>query len=93
MLEELSPRNLKKYFTDDEITVFRQQTYEKETFELPLVFDNMVEIAPDQWIEKITAKELMRLKDSQVIKYNENTQRTMQRVVHGEKRYYRTMLS
>ena len=77
VLDTLSHKEISKYFTAEEIKALSNQKYITETFELPLVFENMVEIAPDQWIGKITAKELMHLKDSQVIKYNENTQRTL----------------
>ena len=93
VLDTLSHKEISKYFTAEEIKVLSNQKYITETFELPLVFENMVEITPDQWIGKITAKELMHLKDSQVIKYNENTQRTMQRAVHGENRYYKIALN
>ena len=93
VLDTLSHKEISKYFTAEEIKALSNQKYVTETFELPLVFDNMVEIAPDQWIGKITAKELMYLKDSQVIKYNENTQRTLKRIVRGENRYYKIALN
>lgn len=35
----------------------------------------------------------MDLKDAQVIRYNENTQRTLRRIVRGEDRYYRIYLN
>jgi hypothetical protein len=53
----------------------------------------MVQVAPDQWIGAITAKELMKLKRQQLIKYNENTQRTMRRIVHGQDRYFKIFLN
>lgn len=93
MLSGLAPDDVKKYFTAEEVKMFSQEKFEKPEFELPLVFKNMVQIAPDQWIGRITAKELMALKDAQVIKYNENTQRTMRRVVRGESRYYKIALN
>ena len=93
MLSGLAPDDVKKYFTAEEVKMFSQEKFEKPEFELPLVFKNMVQIAPDQWIGRITAKELMALKDAQVIKYNENTQRTMRRIVRGESRYYKIALN
>lgn len=93
MLSGLAPEDVKKYFTSEEVKMFEQEKFEKPEFELPLVFKNMAQIAPDQWIGRITAKELMALKDAQVIKYNENTQRTMRRVVRGESRYYKIALN
>lgn len=93
LLDGLSSNEVNKYFTEEEIKVFSKQKLEHEEFELPLIFQNMTQIAPDQWIGKITARELMRLKNAQVIKYNENTQRTMRRIIHGENRYYRIALN
>lgn len=93
MLDGLSQNEVKKYFTEEEIKVFSKQKLAHEEFELPLVFNDMVQVAPDQWIGKISARELMRLKDAQIIKYNENTQRTMRRIIHGEDRYYRIALN
>ena len=93
MLYGLAPKEVNRYFTDEEIAIFSKEKFEHTGFELPLVFKNMVQIAPDQWIGRITAKELMALKDAQVIKYNENTQRTMRRVVRGESRYYKIALN
>lgn len=93
MLYGLAQDEVGKYFTDEEIKIFSAETFNKTEFELPLVFNNMVQISPDQWIGKITAKELMALKDAQVIKYNENTQRTMRRIVRGESRYYKIALN
>ena len=93
MLNGLAENEVKKYFTDAEIKTLKKQKLADDKFELPLIFEDMTQIAPDQWIGKITAKELMRLKDAQIIKYNENTQRTMKRVVHGENRYYKIMLN
>ena len=93
MLYGLAPKEVNRYFTDEEIAIFSKEKFEHTGFELPLVFKNMVQIAQDQWIGRITAKELMALKDAQVIKYNENTQRTMRRVVRGESRYYKIALN
>ena len=93
ILSGLAPDDVKKYYTAEEVKMFSREKFEKPEFELPLVFKNMVQIAPDQWIGRITAKELMALKDAQVIKYNENTQRTMRRIVRGESRYYKIALN
>ena len=93
MLTGLAPDEVKRYFTAEEIKSFSKEKFDKPEFELPLVFKNMVQIASDQWIGKITAKELIALKDAQIIKYNENTQRTMRRIVRGESRYYKIALN
>jgi len=93
LLDGLAPSETRKYFTEEEIKIFSQQKLAYEEFEPPLIFNDMVQVASDQWIGKISAQDLMRLKDAQIIKYNENTQRTMRRIIHGENRYYRIALN
>ncbi len=89
LLEAIAPKAISSYYNEEEVSSFQKMKFPKKEFKLPLVFDPMVQITPDQWIGKITAKELMALRDAQVIKYNENTQRTLRKVVHGENKYYK----
>lgn len=65
-----------------------------ETAKLPkqLVYD-MIQIADDQWIGKITVSELMQLRDAQIINYNENTQRVMKRIHKGNEEIYQISLN
>ena len=53
----------------------------------PIKWD-MVEVSDDQWIGKITVQDLMKLRDARLIKYNENTQRTLKRVINNGFEYY-----
>lgn len=80
------------FFTDDEINYFSTNIYEEHKISFPIKFD-MIQIAPDQWIGKITVKELMMLRDYQLIYYNEITQRTLQHVVNRDFEYYQISLN
>ena len=91
-LSQLKPKLIPDYFTDREINAFSVQKYEERKQLDKVEFHNMIRITDDQWIGSITVKQLMKLKDAQLIKYNENTQRTLQRVVRGENRYYKIFL-
>lgn len=53
----------------------------------------MIQITDDQWIGKITAAQLMQLRDAQIINYNENTQRVMRRVTNGKIEFYEIALN
>lgn len=93
-LKELQPRKVKDYFTDIEIETFSKQKYKKPSVIGNVwIFPNMVKVREDQWIGTIMASKLMELKDAQLIKYNENTQRSLKQVVNGNNRYYKISLN
>lgn len=77
-----------KIFTANEITMYSQYTYQIEEIEFPIRF-KMVQVTDGQWIGSIDTKTLMLLRRAQMIKYNEHTQRIMQRIVRGNKEYYK----
>lgn len=80
-----SPNRLGSYFTEAEIETYSNTKYkQKRKAKFPLKF-KMIQIAPDQWIGATTAKQLMKLRDAQITSYNANIQRTLQRVIRGEK--------
>jgi hypothetical protein len=64
------------YFTEDEIKTYKNYKYKKETIKFPLKY-NVVQVTDTQWIGRITVKELMQLSD--LIIYNENTQRSLKK--------------
>lgn len=53
----------------------------------------MIQVADDQWIGKITVKELMQLREAQIINYNSNTQRVMKLVNRGNEEVYEVVLN
>ncbi len=82
----------KEFFTPSEIERYLDAEWYIEKAKFPLEFD-MTLINDEQFIGKISVKELMKLKDSQLINYNENAQRTMKRIVRGEAEYYQISLN
>ena len=93
MLSALKPGEVPKYFTEEEIKFYSVEQYETNKVEFPFVFKNMVQVCPDQWIGTISCQTLMSLKDSQLIRYNENTQRTLKRISRGDDEYFKIFLN
>ena len=60
-----------------------------EKIELPIIIKNMCQVNDDQWIGTISAKNIVLMRKARFINYNENTQRTKQKVVRGQKIYYK----
>ena len=77
-----------KYYTMQEAQFYRKSEYETGKIKFPLSF-KMIQIDDDQWIGHIDIKTLMKFREAQLITYNENTQRTMQRIVKGDKEVYK----
>ena len=79
------------YFTDVEIEHYSKAKYKApKKIKFPLKF-NVIEIAPDQWIGRTTAREIVALRDAQIIRYNVNIQRTMRKGMKGKTEEYRIM--
>lgn len=82
-----------KYFTMQEVKTYRLSKFEVDKIKFPLKF-KVIQINDDQWIGKIDVKNmLMKLREAQLINYNVNAQRTMQRIVKGEKEYYKITIN
>lgn len=77
-----------KFFAESEIKYFSSAKYNVEKIKFPLKFD-MFEIMHDQWIGRTDLKTLMKFRAAQIINYNVNAQRPMQRKVNGEDITYR----
>ena len=85
-------KRIDNYFSKKEIEEYETPA-ERMTFSFPIRW-NMIEIVEGmQWIGKITVKELMRLRDAQLINYNERTQRTLKHVVDKDFDYYQIFLN
>lgn len=83
----LYKEKLEKHFTASEIKEYSKSKFSVNKLKFPLHY-KMVQVADDQWVGKITVKEIIQLRDAQVINYNEKAQRTMQRIVaNGVERY------
>lgn len=87
-VNEKKSTSLDKYFTMQEVKSYRLAKYEVDKIKFPLRL-KMIQVNQDQWIGKIDVKMMMKFRAAQLINYNENAQRTMQRIVKGEKEIYK----
>lgn len=83
---------LKESFTEIEIKEFSKSKIEEAKIEFPIEIP-CIQISDDQWIGCCSAKFLMQLRDSQLINYNVNAQRTMQRVKRGDSEFFRIAIN
>lgn len=83
---------LPRYYTEQEIKYYSTSKYEVDTFKFPMIF-KMIQTNDNQWIGKITIHELMELRNAQLINYNTNAQRTMQKIVRGDDEIYKVSIN
>ena len=89
----LTKKQITSVFSEQEIKYYETAQYEMSKISFPLKF-NMVQITPNQWIGRVTVKELMQLRDAQMINYNEKTQRTLERRINrGGFEYYKISIN
>ena len=88
----LKEKDISLYFSKQEINVYSKSKFEVDKLEFPLRL-KMIQVAEDQWVGKITAKDIIKLRDAQVINYNSKAQRTMRRIVAGEEVRFRIALN
>ena len=81
-----------KFYTMQETQYYRKSKYEADSIKFPLTF-KMVQVEEDQWTGKIDIQTLMQLRQAQLINYNINAQRTMKRVIRGDKESYKITLN
>lgn len=89
---KINPDKTKEFFTENEINFYQTQQYETNEFEFPLDIQ-CLQVASDQWIGIADVNFLIELRKAQLINYNANAQRTMQRVVRGNKEIYKISLN
>lgn len=81
-----------QFYTMQEAQYYRKSKYKNEKIKFPITF-KMIQIEDDQWTGKIDVKTLMKLRQAQMINYNVNAQRTMQKIVRGDKESYKITLN
>lgn len=81
-----------RYYNEQEIKTYQNARFEVDKIKFPLKF-KVVQIADDQWIGKIDFDMLMKLRSAQLINYNENAQRTMQKIIKGGKEVWKIALN
>ena len=78
---------LEDWFTEKEINAFSNEQIHRDSLAFPVRIP-AIQVSDDQWIGMCDCKYLMLLREAQMIYYNTNTQRTLQRVVrHGNESY------
>lgn len=81
-----------KYYTIQEAQTYRKSEYKVDNIKFPLTF-KMIQVDDFQWVGKIDIQMLMKLRKAQLINYNINTQRVMERIVKGDKEVYKISLN
>lgn len=79
-VKETKTSAISVYFSQKEIDTYSFSKFDNADFEFPIVFE-MLQINDDQWIGKIDVNTLDKLRKHQLINYNPDTQRTMQKVI------------
>lgn len=85
-------KEVKDYFLPKEIKQYDKLKIEDEKLALPLSI-KVIQISDQQWIGKITAKELMLWRNAQIINYNENAQRTLRHIIKHGRDFYQISLN
>lgn len=81
------PGYIKEHFLPNEIKQYDKLKIVEEKLVTPLSM-KVIQVSDQQWIGKITAKELMLWRNAQIINYNENAQRTLKHIIrHGRDIY------
>ena len=94
-IEKVTQKNktaIDTFFTMQEFKTYKDSKYETTDIKFPLRL-KMIQVADDQWIGRINTKTLMEFRKAQLINYNANAQRTMQRIVKGEKEFYKITIN
>lgn len=90
-IEKVTEKNksaIKNYFVEKEIKLYSTSKFKVDKIKFPLKF-KAIQVREDQWLTTIDFKMLMKMRAAQLIVYDENTQRTMERVVRGDKEIFR----
>lgn len=78
----VKPDKIENYYTPTEIKMYSGQKLELETLKFPLRL-KMIQICDDQYIGKGSAQFFMKLREKQMINYNQETQRALKVLIKG----------
>lgn len=92
VLKDKRIQGIDKFYAMQETQYYRKSKYENYNIKFPLIF-KMIQIEEDQWVGRIDIKTLMQLRKAQLVSYNANTQRVLQRIVRGDKEIYKISLN
>lgn len=88
-------KKISDFFTEKEIKDFSESKFNNDDnskIEWPLTFD-MIQVTDDQWIGAIDIDMLIKIMDNQLINYNPETQRAMQKVSRKGREYYKIAIN
>jgi NACalpha-BTF3-like transcription factor len=80
------------FFTEQEIKTYSKAKYEISNSKFPIEF-NVIQVTPAQWIGTIDVQSLMKLRNAQLINYNENAQRALQKIIKGDKEFFKIQIN
>ena len=80
------------FFTEQEMKTYSKSKYEMSASKFPIEF-NVIQVTPTQWIGTIDVQSLMKLRNAQLINYNENAQRALQKVIKGDKEFFKIQIN
>lgn len=90
--EIYNKNNIGLFYTEQEIKAYLSAKYEIAGSKFPIEF-NVIQVTPNQWIGSIDVQSLMKLRNAQLINYNENAQRALQKVIKGDKEFFKIQIN
>lgn len=87
IMSVIDKREIDKFFSPKEKKKYTTSKFKVKKITYPLRFD-VIQVAEFQYNGMISSKQLMELRDAQLINYNENTQRPVKHKVFGDVEYY-----
>lgn len=84
---------LDKYFTTTEIESFSHEKIVEQKIEFPLVFNNAIKVADNQFLIATDMRELMRYRQARMLNYDANEQRALKRVKFGTTEIYKPFVN
>lgn len=81
-----------RYYTDEEIERYGATKYKAERLQFPIDI-RMIRITDEQFIGNVNASTLKQWDAAMLINYNENTQRTMRRIINGATEIYKISIN
>lgn len=88
----IRPDKIKEFFTEQEIKMYSVERYESVSVKFPKMF-HLIKVDDDQYIGAINARDLMRLREEQMIHYNAETQRALRILVKGGEKILRPFVN
>ena len=89
----LDANKVSDFFSQKEAKEYESTTYKRPNFSFPIRWKMYEVVEGSQWIGKITVKELMVLRNAQILNYNERIQRPLKKVVNKDFEYYQIFLN